>query len=294
MTVAAIDRCLSLIEALVERPDGLALGDLATSLGLPNSAVHRTLSTLAQRGYVRQDPVTQAYRLTLRLSVLGFHLLDARHLPDAAQAVLQQFAAATGEYCRLAVVDGEGLTWIARAQGSLQGLRYDPPIGREVVLHATATGKAWLATLPEDDALRIVFAHGFPTPRKPSDQVFGERVVRTIEQLRAQLAETRKRGYAVAIEEGEPGTVAMAATFRAGGSPRTPVAGTVSVAGPVIRFEAPRRKSMAPMLLKAAEELSALWPLRQRERQSAAVPTGASAKQRGPRALALSGANRDG
>ena len=30
-------------------------------------------------------------------------------------------------------------------------MRYDPPMGVDVVLHATATGKAWLATLPEEE-----------------------------------------------------------------------------------------------------------------------------------------------
>ena len=149
-------------------------------------------ATLASRGYVRQDPATQAYALTLRLSTLGFRLLGARHLPDAGQSVLQRLAEETGEYCRLAVVDGGGLTWIARAQGSTQGLRYEPPMGGEVVLHATATGKAWLATLPEDEALRLVFARGFPRRRQadPGNVRQGRRA--HVDELRAHLRETRR------------------------------------------------------------------------------------------------------
>ncbi len=223
--------------------------------------------------------MTQAYNLTLRLALLGFRLLDARHLPDAAQAVLQRLALDTGEYCRLAVVEGDGLTWIARAQGSTQGLRYDPPMGREVVLHATATGKAWLATLPEVDALRIVFARGFPVPKKAADHVFGTRAVRTIDELRAHLAETRQRGYALAIEEGEPGTVAMAATFRAWDGADAPIAGTVSVAGPMVRLDAQRRGKIAGFLLAASDELSVLWPLRQRESETTRRDDGANAKR---------------
>ncbi|HKX10388.1 MAG TPA: IclR family transcriptional regulator, partial [Stellaceae bacterium] len=203
--VAAIDRCLGLLEALTPEPEGLPLGDLADRLDLPKSATHRMLATLTQHGYVRQDPATQAYVLSLKLALLAFRYLDARRLPDAAQSVLDRLARETGEYCRLAVVEGEELVWIARAQGASQGLRYDPDMGQDVVLHATATGKAWLATLPEEEALRLVCARGFHAPPHA-----GKRVVAGVSGLRQHLAETRQRGYALAIEEGEVGIIALA------------------------------------------------------------------------------------
>jgi DNA-binding IclR family transcriptional regulator len=272
MSTTAVERCLSVVEALVDESAGVSLVDLAARLDMPNSAIHRTLAILASRGYVRQDPATQAYALTLRLSTLGFRLLGARHLPDAGQLALQRLAEQTGEYCRLAVVDGNGLTWIARAQGSTQGLRYEPPMGGEVVLHATATGKAWLATLPEDEALRLVVARGFPIPLGAEPGRLGKAVVRTIDELRTQLKETRRRGYGLAVEEGEPGIVAMAAAFRASENSRAAIAGTVSVAGPLLRLGPTRREKIAPLLAAAAHDLSALWPLRQHQAGTPRLP----------------------
>ncbi len=160
----------------------------------------------------------------------------------------------------MAVVEGEGLVWVARAQGATQGLRYDPPMGRDVVLHATATGKAWLAALPEQEALRIVCARGFGTP--PG---FGARVVAGVDELRAHLAATRARGYAYAVEEGEPGTVALACPFRAFDDPQAPIAGTLSIAGPLVRLTEARVAEIAPRLLAATHDLAAAWPLRQRQ-----------------------------
>ena len=288
MSSTAVERCLSVVEALVDESAGVSLVDLAARLDMPNSAIHRTLAILASRGYVRQDPATQAYSLTLRLSTLGFRLLGARHLPDAGQQVLQHLAQQTGEYCRLAVVEGEGLTWIARAQGSTQGLRYEPPMGGDVVLHATATGKAWLATLTEDEALRLVVARGFPIPRGDAD-TFGKGVVRTIDELRAHLKDTRRRGYGLAIEEGEPGIVAMAAVFRATEDTRAPVAGTVSVAGPLLRMGPTRRDKIAPLLAAAANDLSALWPLRQHQ---AGIPRVPDIRNRAAKARLARGAAR--
>ena len=156
--------------------------------------------------------------------------------------------------------------WVARAQGATQGLRYDPPMGRDVVLHATATGKAWLATLPEQEALRIACARGFVTPAG-----FGARAVKNVDDLRGHLDAARRRGYAVAIEEGEPGTVAIAAAFGAYERDDAPAAGTVSIAGPQVRLTEARVAELAPLLQRTARELTRLWPLRRR--QSSATPT---------------------
>src|ERR1700752_3732437 len=127
-----VDRCLSLIEALAEAPANVSLGPLAEQLDLPKSATHRLLQSLAERGYVLQDPASQDYGLSLKVALLGFRYLDAHRLSDAAQDALVRLAHASGEYCRMALVEGEGLIWIARAQGATQGLRYDPAMSRDV------------------------------------------------------------------------------------------------------------------------------------------------------------------
>jgi len=83
--------------------------------------------------------------------------------------------------------------------------------------------------------------------------------------LRRHLGETRSRGYALAVEEGEIGTVAMATTFRAGPDAGAPVAGTLSVAGPLPRMHEARRGEIAAALATAAGEMAAIWPLRRRQ-----------------------------
>lgn len=268
MTIAAVERALKLMEALAGEPNGVDLSLLAERLGLPFSATHRLLATLAERGFVTQDPHSGAYGLTLKLSQLAFRDLDSRGLPDAGQIVLDRLAAATREYCRLAVVEGSDLAWIARSQGATAGLRYEPPMGTGPVLHATATGKAWLASLPETEALRIVFARGFEAGNRT-----GPNALKDVDALRAHLDETRRRGFAEAVEEGEIGIVAMATTFRTSPDPAAPVAGTLSVAGPLPRMPAERRPAIAEALRRAAAEMTEIWPLRRRQIQpSRAAP----------------------
>ncbi|MDX3808400.1 IclR family transcriptional regulator [Bosea thiooxidans] len=273
MTIAAVERALKLIEALAGEPDGVDLSLLAERLDLPFSATHRLLATLAERGFVGQDAQSGAYGLTLKLAQLAFRDLDSRGLPDAGQIVLDRLAATTREYCRLAVVGGGDLVWIARSQGATAGLRYEPPMGAGPVLHATATGKAWLASLPEAEALRIVFSRGFD-----GDDRTGPSALKDIDALRAHLAETRRRGFAIAVEEGEIGIVAMATTFRAGPDPAAPIAGTLSVAGPLPRMPEDRRPAIAEALERAAGEMAEIWPLRRRQIQSAKAASPVSAR----------------
>jgi DNA-binding IclR family transcriptional regulator len=190
------------------------------------------------------------------------------------QEILDTLARETQEYCRLAVVEGETLAWVSRAQGATSGLRYDADMGQEVALHATATGKAWLATLPEKEALRIVCARGFFAHLR-----LGPRALTSVDELKRQLAETRARGYAIAEEEAEPGIVALAATFRSDARPDAPVAGTLSVAGPMSRVTAARYARIHAALATGVAALESVWRVRARQR-SHARPYGPKADPR--------------
>ena len=257
MSQSATRRSLAILELLAECPDGLGLGDLCQRLGLPKSVAHRLLSMLTEEGFARQDRATGQYALTLKLTLMGARFLAGTGLGDVSQPILDRLAAATGELVRLSVVEGDSLVWVGKAQGARHGLRYDPDAGTHVVLHATATGKAWLATLPSAEAMRIVVATGFHTPRH-----FGPNVIRDADRFREELARTRDRGYGLALEEGEPGTAAVAVVVRGSADKAAPAVGTLSVAGPVGRFTPERRSHFIDELEAAAAELSGLWPLR--------------------------------
>ena len=257
MTVAAVARTVHLIEELAGAPGAVELSVLAERVGLPLSAAHRILTTLVASGIVVQHPVTSSYQLSLRLAVLAFRSLEARRVPDVVQPVLDRLAARTREYCRLAIAEGDHLVWVARAQGAPAGLRYDPDMGDEIVLYATANGKAWLATFCDDDVRRILAAHGMSAPRP-----LGPRCITRVEALLEDLAEVRRRGFATAVEEAEEGTAAVAVAFRAGSAIEAPVAGTISVAGPLIRMSEARHAELAAALRDAAAEAGEMWPIR--------------------------------
>lgn len=259
MTVNAVDRCLSVMECLAGEPAGVELGAIATRVGMPKSAAHRLLATMQERGWVTRVADAQAYTLALRFAMLALRDLDARVATDVVQPVLDRLARRTCEYARLAVVETDRLTWVGRAQGAVSGLRYDPDMGVEVTLHTTATGKAWLATLPEDVAIDVIAARGLQ-----SGPMIGPNAARSLDAVRAALAETRARGYGSAIEEAEAGIVSLAVAFRRAAREGAAAAGTLSIAGPAARMGPERHAEIVAALQEAAREMEAIWPLRTR------------------------------
>jgi len=256
-SAASAERCLAIIELLADNPEGMALSAIAARLELPVSATHRLLQVLVARGYARQDNASERYVATLFLAALGVRLLAATDIPEVCQPELEALAARTGELVRLSVLENGHLRWVAKAQGATSSIRYDPISGREVTLHTTAMGKAWLATLPENEALKLAKARGL------DGDLVGPQAVRTLDALRDQLRMTRDRGFGLVEEEAEPGISAIAAAIR-DPKPGTegPVVGCVSIGGPTFRLDRKRLVSFGPALLETAARLGQLWPAR--------------------------------
>ena len=244
-----IERSLAVLELLTLHAAGLGLFEIADQLHIPRSATHRILAVLAARGYVRQDRYHGAYRLTAKVASLGFTFLARSGVTDLAQPVLDRLARDSGELVRLAIVDEQSLTWVAKAQGSPHGLRYDPEMGQVARLSCSANGVAWLLCLSDEAALALVEAQGFGMPAD-----YGPRAPRTPAAFLKLLRQARKRSYSEMVQTFAPGMAAMAAPIRH--AVTSDVMGTVSIAGPHLRLTDQHRQQLVPALLDAAKELS--------------------------------------
>ncbi|MEO8755307.1 MAG: IclR family transcriptional regulator [Casimicrobiaceae bacterium] len=248
--------CLDLLALMASNARGMRLTDVAQNIGAPKSSTQRLLEHLAGEGWIEQDEHTSQYRLTARLAVLGQRYVESAGIRNIGEALLERLAANTGELARLTVLDGKRLVWIGSAQGAPYGLRYEPSMGAAIVSYATANGKAWLATLPDAEAVAIARADGLG--RRKKQAAIGPHALRTAAALVAELAATRKRGYAIADEEAERGVTALAIAIPspAGGT----VLGTASIAGPVVRVTRERYPIIVAALHAIAADLSLAWP----------------------------------
>lgn len=277
-----LNRCVDVVDLLAARPGPSRLSDIAGALGLPKSAAHRLLRELCVLGWIEQDRADGPYRLTLRFGLLGQRVMLATGLLDLTRPLLERLAAETRELARLTIVTdagvtgsgvtgsgvtGLGLAWLSSAQGAPPGLMYQPAMDGPVVLHATANGKAWLAAMPDDQALDLARRGGLgqamPTARTMTEET----------ALLADLARVRARGYAVAEQEAELGVTAVAVAL-----PDRRM-GTVSVAGPSARLAKERFDALAAALTSAAAGLAMVWPAHAR---GPAVVAAATAAGKGP------------
>lgn len=251
-----LDRCLEALELLASQPEWMRLSDIALRLDLQNGPAHRLLANLVEQGWVEQEPVTERYRLTLKLSLLGQQYLYGTGLPGLVQPVLDAVAKQCKELVRLTVVDGERLRWFASSQGAMPGLMYQPSMTGAITLHATANGKAWLASQSDEHALHCAMRGGFAQD-KAVVPVAGPRALRTVAALLEELQATRQRDYGLAVEEAEPGVSALAVVVR---NASDQVVGTMSIAGPCMRLTADRYADCHAQLVQAASTLKMVWP----------------------------------
>lgn len=246
--VGTIDRTLRILETLASAPEGLGLAALADELAMPRSACHRLLAELVRCGYVRQLRAQGDYALTTKLPALGLSFLGGAGIVDIAQPIIDRLADTCGELVRLALVDGERLTFVAKAQGARSGLRYDPDMGIDVRLSCSAGGHAWLMTLPEDRATELVARQGLGSPKE-----YGPQAPTSFRALAQVLEEDRRRGWSMMVEMYAPGMSAMAAPVLRRGQEAI---GVITIAGPLQRLTAARMQQLGPALLQAASELA--------------------------------------
>lgn len=253
LSTSSADRCLAIMQLLVPHAGGLGLSEVAGALSLPVSATHRLLQVLCHQGFVRQSAANSHYVLTWKLAALGLQMMAGKGVGQLSQPILDALARQTGELVRLAVVDGDEMVWIAKAQGATSSIRYDPVGGLTVPLHTTAMGKAWLATMPEEDAIATVARRGF------SGHLVGPKAIDNLDDLRAEIRRTRQLGYGTQHEESEPGLAAIAMLVRdrlCGNA----VLGAVSIGGPSFRIDRQRLEGFVEPLKAAVEEIATIWP----------------------------------
>jgi DNA-binding IclR family transcriptional regulator len=180
--IQSIDRAADLLEAIAAGQDPQTAPALADAVGLNRSTAWRILATLEARGLVERDPETNRYRLgfaVLRLAAAAGH----EPLVRLAQPLLRRLADASGETVNLAVARQLELVYADQVQA--RHVMAPNWLGHRVPLHATSTGKAFLAALPGGELEQIVRLERFT-----------DATVTDLGALRDELAAVRARGWA--------------------------------------------------------------------------------------------------
>lgn len=199
-----MDNALRLIELVGER-QVVRVAEAAETLDVARSTAHRLLTALRDRGFVLQDRPNGAYRTGPVLNEIGLAAIGRIDLRRVARPILEDLRATTQETVSLLLIEGRDVRFIDCVEGP-RSVRVGSRTGIVLPANCTAGGKAILATLSPADLARRYAGHDL-TARTPSS-------VADWESLDAELAEIRRDGYAINIEEGEHGVSAVATALR--------------------------------------------------------------------------------
>ena len=245
-SIQSVDRALSLLEALAEAGGEASLTDLSRRTQLNVSTCHHLLSTLVNWGYVAKVPGRRSYALGARVLYLGHACLRQVDLPRRAQAHLDRINNITGESVHLAVLQADNIVTVVKREAR-HAVRVDTGVlGRSDAPHATATGKAMIAWLPEDQIRRMVSPDNMKR--------FTAKTIIDFGTLIEDLRHVRRNGFAIDREEFQPGVVCVGSAIR---DHVGAVVGAISASAPAMRATEEHLALMRKEVIAATNALSA-------------------------------------
>jgi IclR family transcriptional regulator, acetate operon repressor len=235
----AVDRACALLALVVESGGPRTFTSLVDELGLAKSTTSRLLQALERSRLLQRDH-SGAFRPGALFSTYAARPSALGDLVELSRPTLERIGELTEETVNLSVPRGRSVLQIAQVD-SRYLLGSTNWVGVDVPAHCTALGKvlyAFGALPPPPGPLER------PTPSSPSDHA----------QLDRTLAEIRRRGWAVSLDELEVGLGAVAGPVRGVDGA---VVAAVSVSGPSTRINDHGISRLGELLVSELRGLSA-------------------------------------
>ncbi|MBI4014014.1 MAG: IclR family transcriptional regulator [Candidatus Rokubacteria bacterium] len=240
-----LKRTLDLLGFLAYSAEGGAgLAELSRAVRAPKSSVFKIVSTLEAEGFISRNRLTDKYQLTLKLLALGTAAVERINLRRELYPFLKELKDRTGECVNLGILHDGKAIYVESLEGPGPVKVIVQP-GQELSLHSTALGKVLLANLPASEIDRLLAGKRLEahTPRTCTN----------VARLKNELAQVRRQGYALDVEEDALDMTCAGAPIRdhTGG-----VVAAVSVTAPRYRMSRVMLRATASAVVEAAERMS--------------------------------------
>lgn len=237
-------RVIALLEEIAAADAPLTANEIAERTDLPKATVYRLCDQLLEGGLIQRQVSGRGFICGPTLVRLA-RSVDANQLQySARRATLERVAREIGETCNLTVPDRLSMNYWDRVETEWP-LRLQLPIGTTVPLHATASGKLFLASLPHQRRQQML--------EELALEPCTENTLIDLSVLSEHLDDIAAQGYSLDNEEFIQDMVAIAV-------PITDAAGRFVAAlaahAPSIRMTPEIAMSYLPNLYDAAARLS--------------------------------------
>lgn len=194
-------RTLLILEVLGKSDRAMTATEINAELGLPKQTVHRLCTTLEEHGFITRPDNSRKYQVARRLREIGAGLLYNSRDHITRRQILMDVAQAVGETVNYAVPRDTGMDYLDRVETDW-AFRIQLPIGSRVPFHCTASGKTFLASLPNKKLKSFLDAIKLSS--------MTDNTHTTKESLHDEIKAVRKNGYALDREEFMDDMVAIA------------------------------------------------------------------------------------
>jgi DNA-binding IclR family transcriptional regulator len=247
MADSPVLKALMIVRRLAEYGTPVGVQQLAADTGLNVSTVHRLLQLMARDGTVSYDPQARVYGIGTECIRLATHVLGSGSLIGRIRPIVADLAEHLGETCAFTLYEPKTFSKvIAIVERGPHPLGYDFAVGTRDRIHAGASGKPILAFLADADVDRLLAK---PLPRLTQHTVVDP------EQLRRQIRQIRKQGYATSRGERVGGMGIGAPVF----GPQGHVMGSVVVTIPSFRWRNDRLAKIADTVMRYARRVSGIF-----------------------------------
>ena len=245
--IQSVVRALDILEVLAKESDGLALSELSGRVGLNSSTCHHLISTLVARGYVLHLGRSRGYALGSKVHEMVDLALGESDPSELLKDDLRLLGSQIGHGVQLAVLAETSLLTKLRFPApdrDAEALEPDELIKLRA-LHATATGKAIMAWLPEIELVRVISVNGLTR--------YTGKTLTTLSGLIENLRLVRRYGYSIDDEELKDGVVCIGAALRDSGGA---IVGSISMTATSDKMTKEYRVEIAKKMVFAALEFS--------------------------------------
>ena len=240
----SLHKVLDVIET-VARDGNIGIRELSARLGFPPATTHRITSTLVERRYLKQDPVSKRLSLSIQFLELGTRVQQHFSLTAIARPHLENLLAEAHESVNLAVQDGDYMAYLDHIRSDRSMLQLFTKPGARVPLYCTGVGKMLLSRWPSSQV--EAYLDRTPLTRHTAHTLVDR------EKLFHEFAQIRTRGYSVDNQEMEEGVRCVAALIA---DHRGEPAGVVSISGAAMRIAPQRIKSFAKSVMNCSQAIS--------------------------------------
>lgn len=241
----SLEKGIAVLQAFGAMRRSMTLVEIAEAAAISKSSAQRSVYTLETLGLLRKNAVTKRFELTPKVMSIGCNYLEADPLIDVANSFLATLGSTCNETTSLTEPEGLEMVYVARFP-THNHIPIHIPIGRRLPMFCTASGRAYLFALPEQEALDIL--------QQSNRCMYTPHTCTDIDALMRMLAEARARGYAYNNQEYYIGDLNVAAPIL--NSHGRPVA-SIHVAAPGGRWQLQEAtEKLGPQVVECARAIS--------------------------------------